>query len=431
MQIQSSIPGRLDYNPSPHLSNPAELNHIMTFVEIIFPIQYGSYTCSVKTDRSWIFHTLISTESFYQATTAVNTNFKARIHDTNPRDSPHTSPAELISNTQLHQSKALLGLNQLISNLAAGEYQGRELLSKGMQALAIMTELISLEVLYFLDGSTWEVHLRASRTILGLFQHQWMPEMFTRSVPCCSLQDSDDMDFKALEFFIISFMWVDIIANATLGPPRFDPSHFDYLPLLKRGVFMSERVMGCKSVILIAITEITGLERWKEEQLREGCLSMIELVSRGTALNHLLIQEISASEKGIRDGGSGVKVDGIRVNLMFAYGALIYLHTVISGKSPQIPEVKNNVEKCLEWIEELPSRLLIRICWPFTIVGCMATEEQYEKFRRVFKSVTKSGSVWKGVMVMEECWKLRNLEREKMWCWRSTMERMGLRILLF
>ena len=191
--------------------------------------------------------------------------------------------------------------------------------------------------------------------------------------------------------------------------------------------------MGCQSCILIGITDITALEAWKNMQQEQGTLSMIQLVNRAIPLNDGFTLGIQNLERRFSNNPTNLKADSEAVNLVFAFGALIYLHTVISGPSPHGPEIKHNVTRCLETIEALPSRLLIRYCWPFTVAGCMATEDQYDRFQNVVTRTLAAreilGSTWKGLMVMEECWRLRKCE-PGMWCWRTTMKRMNLKVLL-
>jgi hypothetical protein len=130
---------------------------------------------------------------------------------------------------------------------------------------------------------------------------------------------------------------------------------------------------------------------------------------------------------------TGVEAESGLVNLNFAYAGLVYLHTIVSGASPHTPEIKHNVMRCLEKLEILPSHLLIRNCWPFTIAGCMATEDQYERFRGVVVRTSAAGQALgrtgNALNIMEECWRLRRSE-PGIWCWRSTMKRMNVKILL-
>ena len=66
----------------------------------------------------------------------------------------------------------------------------------------------------------------------------------------------------------------------------------------------------------------------------------------------------------------------------------------------------------------------------------MASEENENVFRSVTRSALETGeqagTVWKGMLVMEECWRLRKLpDRGSLGSdWMAAMESMGLRIML-
>jgi hypothetical protein len=420
--------------PATHLSLHSSMRLLMTFLDVIFPLQCGFAGLSETKNRNWLMHTLISTEPFYQASLGLAVSYYWGMTNGNQNEDP-----DLDLDARKLQITALRGLQQRVNELSSERHHGVELMRKGMQTLAIMMQLLSLEVFSFIGGQ-WDMHLQAARTILGQFQQKWTPELFfgnetsdfskmgVKLMGQCSTND-----LKAFEFFITSFVWVDVIANASHGPPPFHPANFDSLPLLRNGYLKPQTVMGCQSCILIVIAEVTTLQSWRNVQMAQGCLSMIDLISRAAVLNNRLALGIRGLEDKLSLGIHSLKDDSDAVNLVFAYAALVYLHTVVSGTSPQISEIKYNVTRCLERFEVLPARLLIRYCWPFTITGCMATEDQYDRFRHlVARSIAASeplGSTWKGLKVMEECWRLRKSE-PGMWCWRSTMERMNSKILL-
>jgi hypothetical protein len=421
--------------PATHLSLHSSMRLLMTFIDVIFPLQCGFSGLSETKSRNWLMHTLISTEPFYQASLSVAVSYYWGMTNGNQNEDP-----DLDLDARRLQITALRGLQQRVNELSSERHHGAELMRKGMQTLAIMMQLLSLEVFSFVGGQ-WDMHLQAARTILGQFQKRWAPELFLGNESSSDFskmgvrlmgQCSTD-DLKAFEFFITSFVWVDVIANASHGSPPFQPGDFDSLPLLRNGYLKPQTVMGCQSCILVVIAEITTLESWKNAQIAQGCLSMIDLISRAAVLNNRLALGIQGLEDKLSLGLHSLRDDSDAVNLVFAYAALVYLHTVVSGTSPHISEIKYNVTRCLERFEVLPARLLIRYCWPFTITGCMATEDQYDRFRHLVARSTAAdeplGSTWKGLKVMEECWQLRKSE-PGMWCWRSTMQKMNMKVLL-
>ncbi|KAH8660648.1 fungal-specific transcription factor domain-containing protein, partial [Tricladium varicosporioides] len=419
------------YLPSTHCNLRPDMKLLMTFLDIIFPLQYGFFGLPGSGDRGWLLHTLLKTEPFRQASLSVTVSF-----ETGMRDGNLTTRSELDPVVRRLQNGALRGLQQRVNELGSEKYYGKELLGRGMEALAIMTQLVSLEVFSFVEGQ-WEMHLRAARMMLGMFQKKWAPELFTEKSAMAELwppsEINPEYDVKAMEFFISSFVWIDIIANATFGAPSYDPRNFDYLPLLKNGSLQPQRQMGCQSCILLLITEITALEAWKNDQMKRGCLSIMVFATQASRLNDIIISGIESKGAEPPINSTNLEADSHAVNIIFAYAALIYLHTVVSGPSPYTPEIKDNVKKCLERFEALPGHVLLRSCWPFTIAGCMATEDLYDKFRGIVARTSAAkhplGTTWKGLRVMEECWRLRR-DEPGLWSWTSTMKKMGVKILL-
>jgi C6 transcription factor Pro1 len=421
--------------PLTHLTPRSDMRLLMTFLDVIFPLQYGFYGLSGNTDRRWLLEILIDTEPLYQASLSVSASFESTM-----RRGIQNGTSDLDADARTLQIEALKGLQHRVDELGTETHGGKAFLRRGMETLAIMAQLVSFEVFSFVEGQ-WEMHLQAARTILGLLQNKWTPELFTEKG--VSSDDSNNgeapinqystEDLEALRFFITSFVWVDIVANATHGPPPSNPGHFDYLPLLRNGFLKPQEMMGCHSCIMISIVEVTTIEAWKNAQIEQGCLSVVELVTRAAPLNDNLTFGIQKLECNLCINSTSLRADSEAVNLIFAYAALIYLHTVVSGASPHIVEIKDNVTRCLERLEALPPRLFLRNCWPFTIAGCMANEHQHDRFRNLVTRTSAAGqalgTTWKGLKVMEECWRLRKCE-PGLWCWKSTMKHMNVKILL-
>ena len=416
---------------SVHGPSRTDFGLLMNFLDIIFPLQYGFYGLSGDTDRKWLFDAIIEAEPLYQASMSLTIFFQDRMRYSNtPGD------FELSRNARRLQLGAIQGLHIRVHELATAKLDSIQLLQKGMQTLAIMTQIFSLEIFKSLEGQ-WEIHVEAARIILGMFQAKWAPELFEE---CENLNYEWELTnkcstnhLKTLKFFVTSFVWVDIIANTIFGQPPYNSKHFKYVHLIRNNFLKLQEVMGCQSWIMLSIAEITQLESWKRFHIERGTLSITQLVKRGTALNDRLLLGIKGIEDRPCKDINSLEADSEAVSLNFAYGALVFLHTVVSGAWPLTPEIKNNVTRCLERLEAMPMHLLVRNSLPFTIAGCMATEDQYDRFHGIVESTAMAkqalGTSWKGLRVMEECWRLRK-EEPGLWCWRSTMTRMNTKILL-
>jgi hypothetical protein len=407
------------------------LGLLVTFLDDIFPLQYGFCCLSGNMDLHWLLRVLNETKPLHQASLSLAISFKTA--------KGMTDPTGILDARRL-QTEAIRGLQRNVAELSNNLDAGRKVLRKGTQTLGTMLQLCTIEVFTQLEGQ-WEMHLRAAHTLLGMFQKQWTPELFRKDKKLSEECENSVMlsteasgnDVFALNYFVASFVWLDIIAKATYGPPAHNPKNFNYIHLMRDGRIELDEMMGCQSWIMLAILEISGLESWRRSQIERGSLSVIQLAQRATRLNDKLvngIDEIEGDPYPLRDS---IKADSEKVSIAFAYGALVYLHTIVSGPSPLAPEVQHNTTRSLEVLESMPSRLLIRNCLTYTFAGCMATEDQYDRFRGLIARATlegqEIGNDWKGSMVMEECWRLRGVE-PGMWCWRSTLKSMNLKILL-
>ena len=107
------------------------------------------------------------------------------------------------------------------------------------------------------------------------------------------------------------------------------------------------------------------------------------------------------------------------VTELFALAAITYFHVTISGAWPFLPAIRANVTRTLAALVALPSELLIRVSWPFAVTGCMVLEEGREVLRGVVSRAEMGGhnigTVWKGCVIVEECWRLRDKGGEVGW----------------
>jgi len=142
--------------------------------------------------------------------------------------------------------------------------------------------------------------------------------------------------------------WMDVLSSVTLcRRPRFLPTyrllfgpdrtngangvgHFDS----NSGFDMSE-VMGASNCTLLAIAEIAELAHWKDTQTKEG-LDAVELVRRGMNIQQRCLRQTTAGIVG-RDG------EREAVKEVFRYSAIAYLHSVLSGCHPRVPDIQNAV----------------------------------------------------------------------------------------
>ena len=109
---------------------------------------------------------------------------------------------------------------------------------------------------------------------------------------------------------------------------------------------------------------------------------------------------------------------------------------VARGAQVDAPKLRDRVSIALEALKNTPKRLLIRLCWAFGIVACMAKIEEEEEFRDVFFKARKAGfwtgTVSKAIPLAEECWRLWRTRKALSGGvdWMVAMDSLGIKILL-
>jgi C6 transcription factor Pro1 len=250
-------------------------------------------------------------------------------------------------------------------------------------------------------------------------------------------------DTAALNHFVTSFIWVDILSRASGLPtsPSSTPlsQPFDYLPLLENNTLDLSRVMGCENWVFIGIAQIVMLESALVAQ-RAGCdPNALDCASRAAVLEVMfergvreLLEARARAEMGA--GLTKLELQSSLVTELFALAALTYLHVTMSGAYPWLPKVRQSVARAMEALVALPMELLIRVSWPTAVTGCMVLEEKQSVVREVVGKAQKAGintgTIWKGMVVVEECWRLREERVGDEVSWVHAMESLGEKILL-
>lgn len=239
----------------------------------------------------------------------------------------------------------------------------------------------------------------------------------------------------SVSFLLGFFIHMNIIAGASTRSSQFlEP---DPKLLLETGDIHLPDLTGCSNWAMVLIFEISCLERWKKEEETAHRLSLIELTKRGREIEERLLNRLATIESGGPSQGAPVKgylrPDSIKTEItrIFALSAMTYLHVVISGPYPEIPDIKKSVSKTIDAFQSLPDpKLLQYVAWPYCISGCLAAGEQQKVFRELvtLPHITH-GTCLEALNIMEECWRLRETKSSS--CdWVHIMEKRGQYILL-
>lgn len=238
----------------------------------------------------------------------------------------------------------------------------------------------------------------------------------------------------SVSFLLGFFIHMNIVACASTRSSQFlEP---DPKLLLETGEVNLADLTGCSNWAMVLIFEISCLERWKKEEEMAHRLSLIELTKRGRQIEERLLNRLASIESDPPKGApvkGYLRPDSIKTEItrIFALSAMTYLHVVISGPYPEIPDIKKNVSKTMDAFQGLPDpKLLQYVVWPYCISGCLAVGRQQKVFRELVSlpHITH-GTCLEALNIMEECWRLR--ETESTSCnWVNIMEKRGQSILL-
>lgn len=242
----------------------------------------------------------------------------------------------------------------------------------------------------------------------------------------------------AFSFFSTTLAYYSIISCATIGSDVFtycshkiDPEfvHFD-------------KVFGCENSVMLAIKDIVLLDQWKNRLKTSGQLSMRGLVSRGNEIQSRL--NVGSENIESRNGNPGsfggtrtIDSNTIRstVTMVYQCAALLYLQVTISDAFSDLPEISHAVRNCIKAFKSLPDPEIVNnLVWPLCIAGCMAGERDQDFFRNLSLVGNPDDGKFgasKARVIMEECWKLRQVDSGSEGAdWRDAMQSLKFRILL-
>jgi C6 transcription factor Pro1 len=258
-------------------------------------------------------------------------------------------------------------------------------------------------------------------------------------------------------------VWFDVLASVTqMRVPRFinifrklfGPRTSAYIESSQSASLSMLPVMGCENHIVLAIAEISALLRWKELQLKEGCLSIPVLVDKGMEIESKYLSQSNALfgpdpylTPPANNAYSALEARDIYqrrrlTNDIFRASAKVYLHTVLSGDHPSSPEISAAVTETIECLRQVPqannallSRSVVRsVVFGICICGCLTDQPEQQAFLRQLleqQEVELVGNVLAVRRLMEDVWARRAAgDRSSSVDWREVMCEGGRDLLL-
>lgn len=432
-KIQSLAPG---VGSSAH----EETRLLMLFLEVIHPITHTFYTLGCSKDRGWMLERLVSTKALHYSALSISACFEysltqsLRINDIGicPR-------VRSLQNLAVRELQPEIDKFALMNNSSIEDF-----VWAGTRLLDAVVHLKILEIFSMLQGH-WEMHHQAARKIINhieLCSTTWNDTLKEQGSVIEAVLSSGtlcDARKRSIEFSISNFIWIDVLAISTFGQRSFHPCAFDYFNLLQSEIIKPQNIMGCQGWIMAAVVRIARLEQWKitnQHQLHT-LERNAELTRNDNEIGSELICGIEKLEQKQPHTPINVANEDQRlVSIIWAYGALVLKQVLISNTNSAQPRMDQTyVNLCLEKLEALPTRLIMRTSWPYTIAGCMSCDpSQHARFRGVLTKTLQEaqgpGISWKGLIVMEECRRLQKLKGSRQVDWREAMKSLNARVLL-
>ncbi|KAI0136243.1 fungal-specific transcription factor domain-containing protein [Xylariales sp. AK1849] len=407
----------------------------MYYLEHVFYVHCPFYFPSSRQGRGWLLSILKRANSAYHAALALSEYH----HSTS------TQHGNSIYHVRTEGGHYDLALQELHTNLTRSSTWGANL------GLAHIVEVLTtiLHLLFYQSCSggrnNWQMHLAGANALLPLLVQAQMGSATARKDLTKKDLTKEHQDRAvsypdtSISFLLGFFIHVHIITCASTRSSQFLVS--DHRVLLETGHTNLSDLIGCKNWAMISIFDISSLDKWKKAEEDAHRLSLIELTKRGGQIEERLLIQLASIENNNNNRPSkrapvdaNLRSDFIKneITRIFALSAITYLHVVISGPHPNIPDIKRSVSKTIDALESLPDpKFLPQVVWPYCISGCLAADEQQQKALRELVTSPRitHGACLEALSVMEECWRLRKAESSNQ-DWASIMERRGQDILL-
>jgi hypothetical protein len=247
-----------------------------------------------------------------------------------------------------------------------------------------------------------------------------------------------DEDKAAYQIFLTMYSWLFILSCALRGLTAQSTQSISRTRALfhKRQSKLRD-LMGCEDWVMLTILDIAVLADWKKRMKASGTLSLRELNRRADDLEQKLNSGLAALQVTKHFFDSKMDKEKYMVTEVFIYATVTYLHIVVSGYFPELPEIRQSVIRTLEAMEAMQDPGHVRyVTWPFGMTGSMASEPEQHRFRALVPK-PKVGEhplvmcMWT-LDILETCWAMRRAQPKGSEAYDilSAMNHMGTRLLL-
>ncbi|KAL1913240.1 hypothetical protein Sste5344_000787 [Sporothrix stenoceras] len=268
-----------------------------------------------------------------------------------------------------------------------------------------------------------------------------------------------DCESSAFKFFLTQYTYCFVMSAVghELTPQSVESIQRTHA-IFHNGQSKIRDMFGLEDWVLTTMLDVAVLKAWKQRERSAGTLSLRELTRRADVLEACISQglarmaatETAAGLSELTNPPSTVREGEPRpaqltrdekshmVTSTYLNATLLFLHIVVSGFYPNLPEIRRSVLQTLNALEFMRANCDINIpSWPFCVAGCLALESEYPQIRALSPAPKKGHhplvlTQWT-LAIIERCWQMRAAQPNKMEetvDWVTAMNDLGTRLLL-
>ncbi|KIW82935.1 hypothetical protein Z517_02178 [Fonsecaea pedrosoi CBS 271.37] len=458
-----------------------EINLVMYYLDHIFPrlSPYFQYYAG-DTGRGWLLNLFLRNKPLCNAAVCLSACDKAQFVLGPLSDIPQP-----YHELEMQHLRSVADLRDHLDQVS--KKTGASQVAAGVEALACIIHMIFFEVgfnsplLLYISLCTklttfqlwiprkglmndWVMHLDAASALLSSLDSS--PSLMSETSPVSDISQSHEYpspsqcniptellsegEKLAFDFFLDFYISCFITAVATLG---LTPQSAQSIRRVRALCYQKPTRLwdrrGCDDTVMLTLLDIAILKDWRQRKSRSGTLSLRELTRRAEPIESLLHEGVAkfaatASPQSPAPARFSSCVDEEKrmVTNIYVNAALLFLHVVVSGFHPNIPEIRQGVLRTLDALEYMREHSSHNFpSWPYCVAGCLALESEYPRFRALVPPNEQGKhplvlSIWT-LEIIEECWRIRaaqkrqHLERGEESCdWVAAMNHLGTRLLL-
>ncbi|KAF5241431.1 hypothetical protein FAUST_3861 [Fusarium austroamericanum] len=383
--------------------------YISVYMDYIFPILFPFYRPYItEGGRLWLLSLAMSNAGFMGSITSISSLVLWLVP-------AHVGPGQASCASKTLEEfhvQASVALRSMQQDLQYLHQRGIEnCLSDSVYLLANMMQQLSFELIIAPSGN-WQTHLDAatnlfeqilehhgrdgptrqlSTAISNLSRHSWPGEV-----------NALNAEQGTFSFFSSILLFADIISSTVLDQPaKLHEYHCELRQSNSRQMshMALEEITGCHTWVLLAISDISNLSRWKKDQMTSGKLSNDELIYRATSLERILnngldtldqdgntdnnSQHIPPFELLLNQSGSPFSYSKAAPNTRlpltrtWIYAARTYLLSVKLDTITESSELEISVKQIIQSFGAITSCPWMRwLAWPLCVAGIYASKAQ-------------------------------------------------------